>query len=92
MAALPPLPMVASGRRVRLNAAVKAAGHILVEAADHKGRALPGRTFDDAVPILGDSPHITGWRGVVGTAYNWRRGAPSCCACACVVPSSLRLR
>lgn len=56
--------MVASGRRVRLNAAVKAAGHILVEAADHKGRALPGHTFDDAVPILGDSPHHrVAWRG-----------------------------
>ncbi|MYA22693.1 MAG: hypothetical protein F4Z30_07865 [Gemmatimonadetes bacterium] len=58
------LPMVASGRRVRLNAAVKAAGHILVEVADHKGRALPGHTFDDAVPILGDSPHHrVAWRG-----------------------------
>ena len=29
-----------------------------------KGRALSGHTFDDAVPILGDSPHHrVAWRG-----------------------------
>jgi hypothetical protein len=58
------LPMVAKGRRLRLNAAVRSAGHILVEAADRRGQPLPGHSFDDAVPILGDSHHHqVAWRG-----------------------------
>lgn len=57
------LPMVATGQHLRLNAAVKAAGHILVEVADRQGRALEGHTFADAVPVLGDSGlHRVAWR------------------------------
>lgn len=58
------LPLVAGGQRLRLNAAVKAAGHILVEVADRQGKALPGHSFDDAVPVLGDArDHRVAWRG-----------------------------
>ena len=57
------MPMTAGGRRLRLNAAIKSAGHILVEVADRRGQALPGHTFADAVPVLGDShSHRVSWR------------------------------
>jgi len=58
------LPLVAEGRRLRLNAAVKAAGHILVEVADRQGRPLAGHSFDDATPVLGDAAdHRVAWCG-----------------------------
>jgi hypothetical protein len=58
------LPLVARGRRLRLNAAVRAAGHVLVQVGDRQGRALPGHSFEEAVPILGDAPdHRAVWRG-----------------------------
>ncbi len=47
------------GRHLRINAVTKRAGSILVEAADAQGRPLPGRTFQDAVPIRGDHYRTT---------------------------------
>lgn len=42
------------GRHLRINATTKRAGHILVAVTRRNGQPLPGRSFDDAVPIVGD--------------------------------------
>jgi hypothetical protein len=42
------------GTKMRINALTERAGSILVEVADFHGTPLPGRTFDDAIPIVGD--------------------------------------
>lgn len=42
------------GRKVRINALTQRAGGILVEAADIDGNPLPGHSFADARPIVGD--------------------------------------
>jgi hypothetical protein len=46
--------ILAPGAKVRINAVTQRAGSILVEAAGLDGKPLPGRSFDDAVPIIGD--------------------------------------
>ena len=48
------LAMMAPGTRLRINAVTQRAGSILVEAAGLDGKPIPGRTFADAVPIVGD--------------------------------------
>jgi len=45
----------APGTKLFINAVTQLAGHILVEVADYNRNALPGRSFDDAIPIRGDS-------------------------------------
>lgn len=47
---MPPTP------RVRLNVVAARGGSVRVEAADVSGNPLPGRTFADAVPVIGDQP------------------------------------
>ena len=46
--------MVVPGKTLHINAVTARAGSILVEAVDMNGTAIPGRTFADAVPIVGD--------------------------------------
>lgn len=46
--------VVAPGQRLRINAVTERAGSILVEVADLDGKPIAGRTFAEAVPILGD--------------------------------------
>ena len=56
--------LVPPGRRLRINALTKRAGGIVVEVAGLNGSPMPGHTFDDAAPIVGDqhwSP-VT-WKG-----------------------------
>ena len=57
-------PLQVGGTRMRLNVQTQRAGHVLVEAADEKGKALSGRSFADADPVIGDflSKEVT-WRG-----------------------------
>jgi hypothetical protein len=45
---------LAPGRRARINALTSRAGEVLIEAADFYGKPIPGRTFEDAIPIIGD--------------------------------------
>jgi hypothetical protein len=46
--------IIAPGRKLRLNCCTKRAGSVLVEAADLAGKPLAGRSFAEAVPIVGD--------------------------------------
>ncbi|MEO6436648.1 MAG: hypothetical protein ABIP55_12930 [Tepidisphaeraceae bacterium] len=46
--------ILAPGSKLRINALTERAGSILVEAADLGGKPIAGRTFDDAIPIVGD--------------------------------------
>jgi hypothetical protein len=56
--------IIPPGRKVRLNARTKRAGHILVEVADLRGNPLPGRSFSDASPVIGDNHAIPlTWKG-----------------------------
>ncbi len=48
-----------AGKTLRINALTQRTGEILVEAADYYGKPLPGRSFDDAVPIIGDQHRKT---------------------------------
>ncbi|MBI4578403.1 MAG: hypothetical protein HY718_01780 [Planctomycetes bacterium] len=45
---------LAPGTRLRINAVTARAGSIQIEAADLAGKPIPGRSFDDALPIVGD--------------------------------------
>jgi hypothetical protein len=46
--------IIAPGKTLRINTVTDRAGSILIEAADIDGKPIPGRTFADAVPIIGD--------------------------------------
>jgi len=42
------------GKKMRINALTSRTGQVLVEVADFHGKPIAGRTFDDAIPIIGD--------------------------------------
>jgi hypothetical protein len=60
------MAVVAPGTKLRINAVTKRSGEVRVEAADLHGRPLPGRTFDQAIPIIGDA---------FRTPVTWKDGA-----------------
>jgi hypothetical protein len=52
------------GRKLRINALVLRGGSIQVEVADLRGKPLPGRSFAEAAPIIGDHHWTTlSWNG-----------------------------
>jgi hypothetical protein len=52
------------GKKLRINALTKRAGSILVEACDVDAKPLPGRSFEDAHPIIGDQYRTpVTWKG-----------------------------
>ena len=52
------------GRRLLINAVTKRAGSALVEVASLGGAPIPGRTFADADPIIGDQYRtLVTWKG-----------------------------
>ena len=54
----------APGRRLRINAVTQRAGHVLVAVTRRDGTFLPGRSFDDAVPVVGDQHRtLVQWQG-----------------------------
>jgi hypothetical protein len=58
------LGILAPGNKLKINAVTKRAGSILVEAADFHGKPIPGRTFAEADPIIGDQFWTTAtWNG-----------------------------
>ena len=58
------LPLIFEGNELRLNVQTKRAGHILVEVADRKGTPVPGRSFNEADPIIGDHfDYPVTWKG-----------------------------
>lgn len=46
--------IMAPGRKLRINAVTKRAGKILVAVAKRNGTHWPRRSFEDAIPIIGD--------------------------------------
>lgn len=59
-------PVRVAGNSLTLNARTTYAGHVLVELAGADGTPLPGRTFADCTPLVGDEPsHPVTWRGEV---------------------------
>lgn len=67
---------VAPGSRIRLNALTeRGAGRILVEVADLSRKIVPGRSFDDCTPIVGDQPAaLVTWKN--GAEIGRENGAP----------------
>jgi len=52
------------GRKMRINADTRRGGRILVEVTNLGHQTLPGRSFDDCVPIIGDHHRtIVAWKG-----------------------------
>jgi hypothetical protein len=52
------------GKKILMNAVTDRTGSIAVEACDLHGKPLPGRTFDDATPIVGDQYRSQlNWKG-----------------------------
>lgn len=52
------------GRKLLINAVTERAGSIQIEVCDIDGKPLPGRTFDDAEPIVGDQYQtLVKWKG-----------------------------
>jgi hypothetical protein len=63
------------GAKVSINAVTERAGSIRVEACDVDAKPLPGRTFDDAVAIVGDQYHMPlKWKG--GDDLGTKAGVP----------------
>ncbi len=58
------MAIVLPGTKMRVNALTKRVGHILIEVADYDGNRLPGRSFEDADPIVGDQFRTSvSWNG-----------------------------
>ncbi len=56
--------VIPPGDKLLINAVTKRAGYILVEAADLAGKPIPGREFENAVPIFGDQHKtLVVWKG-----------------------------
>lgn len=55
----------APGHKLRINAVTKRAGQVLVAVTRRNGTFLPGRSFDEAVPVVGDQ---------YGTVVRWKDG------------------
>ena len=69
------MAFVAPGNTLRINAVTRSSGEIRVEAADLHGKTIPGRSFDDAIPIVGDQHRtIVQWKG--GDDIGVKPGAP----------------
>ena len=55
---------MAPGRKLRINAVTKRAGGILIEVAGMDGTPIQGRTFAEAVPVVGDHHwSLVTWKG-----------------------------
>lgn len=55
---------LAPGSRLKINALTSRVGEIRIEAADFHGKAIPGRTFEESVPITGDQYQtLVRWKG-----------------------------
>lgn len=65
------------GRKMRINAVTKRAGKITVAVADRWGRFMPGRSFEDSVPIIGDHHYsLVRWKD--GADLNFKKGQAVC--------------
>jgi hypothetical protein len=58
------IALVAPGTTLRINSLTKRAGFIHVEVADFHGQPLPGRSFEESDPIVGDQFRSqVAWKG-----------------------------
>jgi hypothetical protein len=69
--------LMAPGRTLRINALTKRAGHIRIGVARLDGTFLPGRSFEDAKPIIGDQFWVpVSWTN--GVDLGFEDGQPIC--------------
>lgn len=67
----------APGRKLRINAVTRRAGSVLVAVTRRNGQFLPGRSFDDAVAVVGDQFRaLVRWKD--GDELGSRDGEPVC--------------
>ena len=60
---------------MRINGLTGRVGEIRVEAADFDGKTLPGRSFDDSIPTVGDQYRTpVAWKG--GDTLGVEEGKP----------------
>jgi hypothetical protein len=69
--------LMAPGRKLRINAVTKRAGSIRVAVAKRNGQFWHERSFDDAVPIVGDH-HYVPVRWKTGDDMNFDPQDPIC--------------
>jgi hypothetical protein len=63
------------GRKLKINAVTKRAGSIFVEVTDLDRKTIPGRSFADCNPIVGDKPWVdVTWK--TGSDLGHSEGAP----------------
>jgi hypothetical protein len=65
------------GKKLRINAVTQRAGRVLIAVTRRDGRPLPGRDFDDAIPIFGDA-YRTPVRWKTGDEVVLKPGEPIC--------------
>jgi hypothetical protein len=65
------------GRKLRINAVTERAGSIRVAVSTRDGQFLPGRSFEDAVPIVGDH-YRTPVRWKKAEDLGFEQGQPIC--------------
>jgi hypothetical protein len=58
------IAFIIPGRTIKINALTKRTGYILIEAVDFEGNPIPGHTFEDCDPIIGNQYQKTvTWNG-----------------------------
>jgi hypothetical protein len=64
---------------LRINAITARAGSIRVAVSTRDGVMLPGRSFEDCKPIVGDQYHtLVEWNGDAGADLGFENGQPIC--------------
>jgi hypothetical protein len=58
------IAFIIPGHTIKINAHTKRTGYILIEAVDFEGNPIPGHTFEDCDPIIGNQYQKTvTWKG-----------------------------
>ena len=70
----------ARARKLRINAVTARAGSIRVAVSTRDGKFLPGRSFDDSIPIVGDHHRtLLEWKGADASSdLAFKQGEPIC--------------
>jgi hypothetical protein len=67
------------GRKLRINAVTARAGSIKIAVCTRDGVMLPGRSFEECKPIVGDQYHtLVEWNGGAGDDLGFENGQPVC--------------
>jgi hypothetical protein len=70
------IPLTYAGNLLKLNVAVREGGKVRVALLDESGKAIPGRSLDDCIPVTGDSVSVrVAWK--TGADVMARAGKPT---------------